>query len=222
MRVDYLSHFGDDLMVVNAARCSMSKWHSEFDDVSDTRLIHYLAKHDHWSPFAHPKIQLRLHLPIFIARQWEKHRVGALRGYDIYDHSEVSRRYVDDAPTVFYPESWRARPDGSIKQGSGSTLTGEQDKLANDTYEEAVQTCMAAYERLLAIGVAPEQARMVLPQSMDTMFIETGSLAYWARCYTLRADSHAQTEIQYLAQMVADIVMPLFPKSWAALVEQTL
>jgi thymidylate synthase (FAD) len=218
MKVEYLSHFGDDLMVVNAARCSMSKWHNEFDDVSDTCLINYLAKHDHWSPFAHPKIQLRLHLPIFIARQWEKHRVGALRGYDIYDHSEVSRRYVDDTPTIFHPETWRARPDGSIKQGSGEALPQLVVNRAEEVYSEAVDAALDAYDTLLRINVAPEQARMVLPQSMETLFIETGSLAYWARCYKLRADGHAQTEIQMVAQMVADIAMPLFPKSWVALV----
>ena len=217
MNVEYLSHFGDDLMVVNAARCSMSKWHDAFDDVTDRNLIRYLAKHDHWSPFAHPKIQLRLHLPIFVARQWEKHRIGALRGYDINDHSEVSRRYVDDAPTIFYPETWRSRPDGSIKQGSGSDLDEVGQAKARHAYTEAVEHCVDAYERLLEIGVAPEQARMVLPQSMETTFIETGSLAYWARCYGLRADGHAQSEIQRVAEAVAGHVAPLFPVSWAAL-----
>lgn len=110
MKADLLDCMGSDLMVANVARVSMGKWHDEFDDESDTKLINYLAVNQHWSPFSHPKAQFRLHLPVFVARQWEKHRIGAVRGYDVYDQNEISRRYVDDDPLFWKPDVWRSRP----------------------------------------------------------------------------------------------------------------
>lgn len=219
MKAELLCTFGDDLMVVNTARVSMGKWHEESDPQSDTRLIDYLAREGHWSPFSHPKATFRLHLPIFVARQWEKHRVGCVRGYDIYDQNEVSRRYVDGEPGFFHPTEWRSRPEGNIKQGSGEALNDIGQDLCHEILTWAHKQTLACYKDLLDIGVAPEQARMVLPQSMHTQWIETGSLAYWARLCGLRIDAHAQREICDLATQVAEQMASAFPVSWAALME---
>ena len=216
MKAEYLDHFGTDLMVANVARESMAKWKTTFDQ-TDANLIKYLAASDpiHWSPFSHPKVQLRITLPFAIARQWEKHRIGAIRGYDLYDQNEISRRYVDDTPTFFAPEQWLARPEKSIKQGSAGPLPDQGD--LQWVYNEATNHARNAYEELLRRGVAPEQARFVLPVSALTEWVETGSLMYWARLCTQRMDSHAQTEIRHLAAQVAGIIAPLFPVSWPAL-----
>lgn len=209
MRINYLNHMGDDLTVVNAARVSMDKWSDELTD-KDVRLIHYLATHGHWTPFAHPQIQYRVTAPIFIARQWYRHTVGIAR-------NEVSRRYVDDAPECWAPEAVRARPEGSIKQGSG----GEHDEskgyaaLMRDDMEQAV----ANYEELIKEGVAPEQARAILPQGAYTQWIETASLAAVARICRQRMDGHAQAEIQELAEQLHGVAESLFPHSMAALME---
>ena len=219
MKAELLSVYGDDLMVVNTARVSMGKWHTEFDDVADRRLINYLAREGHWSPFSHPKATFMITAPIFVARQWEKHRAGVVRGYDMYDQNEMSRRYVDDEPTFFVPDQWRSRPDGNIKQGSGEALNDIGQDLCHEILTWAHKQTLACYKDLLDIGVAPEQARMVLPQSMHTQWIETGSLAYWARLCGLRIDAHAQREICDLATQVAEQMAQSFPVSWAALME---
>ena len=211
MKAEYLNHMGDDLMVVNAARVSFGKWKTEFTE-ADARLIRYLAKHDHWTPFSHPQIQLRITAPIFVARQWFRSTVGVAR-------NEVSRRYVSDAPVMFEPDEWRKAPEGSIKQGSGGELDKADADFAKEICQDVHDFAYAGYTNLLAVGVAPEQARMILPQSMETQWIETGSLAYFARICKQRTDSHAQAEIQELAMEVSDIIQPLFPVSWLALME---
>ena len=217
MKAEILAVFGDDLMVVNTARVSMGKRHDAFDFESDTRLINYLAREGHWSPFSHPKATFMITAPIFVARQWEKHRVGCVRGYDIYDQNEMSRRYVDDEPTFFVPDQWRSRPDGSIKQGSGEPLPPNKQDICNWTVEKAHTQALESYNYLMACNVAPEQARMVLPQSMYTQWVETGSLAYWYRLCDLRMDAHAQREINDLACQVSAQMETAFPVSWAAL-----
>lgn len=233
-KAEYIDHMGTDITVVNAARVSFAK-ESEFDYSQevpslveqDKRLITYLAKHGHWTPFAHPQITLRETLPIFIARQRWKHEVGFgyspqtpsgidgwMEGMEI---NEVSRRYVDDAPEFYTPEVWRSRPDGRIKQGSGGTHP--DSAMFSSIYAEHIKNVTAIYENMIACGVAPEQARMVLPQSMYTSYYVTGSLAAWARAYKQRKDSHAQLEIQDLAKQWDAIIRPLFPASWAALTD---
>ena len=219
MKAEILAVFGNDLTVVNAARVSMDKWHAEFDPQSDTRLIDYLAREGHWSPFSHPKATFRLHLPIFVARQWEKHRVGCVRGYDIYDQNEMSRRYVDDEPEFFVPTEWRSRPDGNIKQGSGEPLSSQDQSYLHYLLINIHERALDGYRDMLIRGVAPEQARMVLPQSMYTQWVETGSLAYWHRLCDLRTDPHAQREINDLACQVSAQMETIFPVSWAALTE---
>lgn len=200
---------GTDLTVVNAARVSMNKHKNIFDD-SDEKLINYLAIHNHFTPFTHPVITLRETVPIFVARQRFKHMVG-------FTYNEVSRRYVKDDVSFFMPESFREAPQGNIKQGSGKDLPNQENlKMA---YLKATEDALNLYEDFLAQGVAPEQARMVLPQSMMTSYYVTGSLAAFARAYKLRSDEHSQKEIQDLAKLWDEIISPLFPISWKALLK---
>ena len=207
MKAEYITHMGDDLMVVNAARVSFGKQKSAMDE-KDAKLIGYLARHNHWTPFANPQITLRETVPIFVARQRFKHMVG-------FTYNEVSRRYVDDEPEFFAPDVWRSRPDGSVKQGSGE-VHGNSGSWA-ETAANTTRHCLNIYNAMIADGIAPEQARMILPQSMMTSYYVTGSLAAFARFYRQRSDSHAQIEIQDLARQVGEIIEPLYPVSWKAL-----
>lgn len=225
MKAELIDVMGDDLRVVNAARVSFDNesswetsvvpWGAEFhnrDDAYDVvsvlserdqKLISYLARHNHWTPFSHPQITLREGVPIFVARQRFKHMVG-------FTYNEVSRRYVDDEPTFYEPEFWRKRAD-NLKQGSLDEVIPVLALGGHHDY------CLAYYQDLLDEGVAPEMARMVLPQSMMTSYYVTGSLAAFARAYKQRSDSHSQKEIRDLAAQWDTIIRPLFPVSWAAL-----
>lgn len=223
---------GDDLRVANAARVSFAK-ESNWDNTpevvwgddpvlsdKDKKLIKYLANHNHWTPFSHCMITMREKVPIFVARQVFKHQVG-------FSRNEVSRRYVDEVPTFYTPDVWRARSENK-KQGSSEEeikyLTYEEyDKnwieipIAEE-YKYFLQDCETLYNKMIKEGVAPEQARMVLPQSMYTEFYSTGSLAAWARAYKLRIDAHTQKETQELAVMWDKVIRPLFPCSWPVLI----
>lgn len=214
MKAELLAVFGDDLMVVNAARVSMAKHHDQFDEESDSRLIRYLAREGHWTPFGQPQAQFRLEAPIFVARQWYRHTIGTVR-------NEVSRRYVDDEPRFFEPKEWRSRPEGNIKQGSGEPLTKQDQSYLHYLLINMHERALDGYRDMLIRGVAPEQARMILPQTMYTTWIETASLAYWARLCNLRLDSHAQKETGELAMQVAIHMAKAFPHSWAALMDNT-
>lgn len=223
MRVEYITHMGTDLTAANSARVSFDKesdWadakEGEFRVIKeqDERLIKYLARHNHWTPFAHPQITLRYTVPIFVARQEFKHVVGFTR-------NEISRRYVDNPPEFYVPEVWRSRPEGGLKQGSGDEDKSQEvvyDRLVcRDAYQLMLEHAQVLYESMIEVGIAPEQARMVLPQSMYTSYYITGSLAAFARMYKQRIDASAQKEIQELAEKVGGIVSPLFPVSWEAL-----
>lgn len=211
MKIELLNVMGDDLMVVNTARVSFNKYHDEFME-QDAKLIKYLATHDHWTPFAHPQVQFRITVPIFVARQWFKHVVGTVR-------NEVSRRYVSDDPEFFKPATWRGKPEGSMKQGSSQyAVNDEAQKIANGQLDLVIGITENAYKNLLALGIAPEQARMILPQCMYTSWIETGSLAFWARFCDLRLGDHAQEEIRTVAVEISRYMMELFPESWKQLV----
>jgi thymidylate synthase (FAD) len=212
MKAEYISHMGDDLTVVNAARVSFDKESTDVGSSGDAKLINYLAKHGHWTPFSHPQITMRYTVPIFVARQEFKHIVGFTR-------NEVSRRYVDDTPEFYYPESWRNRPEGSVKQGSVG-IHNNSDEYG-EWYDSYVARAKEFYTHLIEKGVAPEQARMVLPQSMYTSYYVTGSLAAFARFVKQRTDPHAQVEIQDLAKMVDKVIKPLYPISWEALLGDT-
>jgi thymidylate synthase (FAD) len=208
--VELLEVFGSDLTVVNAARVSFAKESHEFSE-QDGKLVKYLAKHNHISPFFHPQIHMRLKMPIFVAREWFRHQIGFAR-------NEVSRRYVDSPPECYIPEpeAIRAR-DPKLKQGSKSEAV-ENSEFAQQMLKDATQTAMNTYSSLLARGVAPEIARMVLPQSMYTEFVETGSLAAYARLCNLRLDPTAQKEIRDYADAVVKLLEPRFPVSWKALI----
>jgi len=207
MNVDYVDHMGSDLTVVNAARVSFAK-HSDELSVSDVKLIHYLAKHNHWTPFGHPQITLRIKAPIFVRTQLFKHKVG-------FTENEVSRRYVDDEPEFFFPV-FRQRPDNGMKQGSKDEFPANLE-MCEAILLSAHNIALKAYKMLLAENVAPEQARMVLPQSMYTEWYWSFSLAAGCRMLKQRLDPHAQAETREVAQKIAAIIEPLFPVSYKAL-----
>ena len=227
MKIELIDFMGDDLTVVNAARVSFDK-ESQWENITpagpvenlltekDTKLIKYLAKHNHFTPFTHCTITMRETVPIFVARQRFKHTIG-------FSYNEVSRRYVDDTPEFYMPEAWRARADNAKQGSSEETIdinpVGERPPPMVDIYELSIKNSLWTYEELLRKGVCPEQARMVLPQSMYTSYYVTGSLYAWARAYNLRSDSHAQKEIQQLADRWNRICIGRFPISWSALTE---
>ena len=191
-------------MVANVARVSFNKWKDTFDE-NDEKLITYLAKHNHKSPFFHPKIQLRVHVPLFVANQLKKHQVG-------FDINEVSRRYVDTKPEMYQPKKWRLKAKDK-KQGSSK----ETVEVWNMLTQVAFIDCVQIYEHLIEEGIAPEQARMLLPQAMYTTFIWTGSLYGYFNMHKLRSAPDSQLETQEVANMIKDIIAPLFPFSWEAL-----
>jgi len=205
--VELLETFGSDLTVVNAARVSFNKESTEFND-KDKSLINYLAKHNHISPFFHPQLRFRIKMPIFVAREWYRHTVGFAR-------NEVSRRYVDTPPEVWIPDEFRER-DTNLKQGSKPFAIKDNEKI-KQIYEKAVNDSLLTYDLLLQANVAPEIARTILPQSMYTEFIETGSLSAYARLCNLRLDPHAQKEIQDFAQAVCELMKTKFPNCCIAL-----
>ena len=222
-KAEYIGHMGDDLRVVDAARVSFDK-QSEWDLVKnenggvvskhlndkDSKLLSYLATHSHWTPFSHCIVTIRETVPIFVARQRFKHMVG-------FTYNEVSRRYVDDTPEFFEPARWRKRPTNGAKQGSVDGLSEDNQGHFSRILKEIHVKAKQDYEYLIIQGCAPEQARMILPQSMLTSYYVTGSLAAWARAYKLRIDAHSQQEIQDLAVQWDKIIQPFFPVSWEAL-----
>lgn len=209
--VELLEVFGSDLTVVNAARVSFAKESHQFSE-QDGKLVKYLAKHHHISPFFHPQIHMRIKMPIFVAREWFRHQIGFAR-------NEVSRRYVDAPPECYVPnaEDIRAR-DPKLKQGSKLEPV-ENSEMWRLLIEKSMKDSMETYASLLANNVAPEIARMVLPQSMYTEFVETGSLAAYARLCNLRLDPTAQKEIRDYADAVVKLLEPRFPVSWKALIQ---
>lgn len=208
--VELLEVFGDDLTVVNAARVSLAKESPEFN-AADAKLIQYLVKHHHESPFFHPQARFRIKIPIFLAREWFRHTIG-------FSRNEVSRRYVDSPPEFFAPSEFRARAP-SKKQGSDEVNPYDpvEAQYCRETFEEIIGLSHLAYESLLQHGLAPEQARMVLPQNMMTEFIETGSLAAYARLCRLRLGPDAQKEIREVAELISQQMEQAFPVSWKAL-----
>ena len=211
MQVEYVDHMGSDVNVVNAARVSFAKEVEEFNIEKDTKLINYLAKHNHWSPLAHTSISVRIKAPIFMARQFVKHQIGLV-------WNEESRRYIDEEPEFYKPIVWRSKPE-SVKQGSGVEIEKGLNQWCDQWYNETIEECMGTYEVLLKNNVAPELARIALPQSAMTNWIWTGSLVAFARIVKLRTEEHAQLEAQELAQKIAEVVEPLYPVSWRALME---
>jgi thymidylate synthase (FAD) len=207
--VELLEVFGSDLTVVNAARVSMGK-ESTVMTPGDAKLIKYLATHKHVSPFFHPQIRFRLKMSIPIAREWFRHTVG-------FSRNEISRRYVDTDPEFFEPTMWRQR-NPSVKQGSMDIPVQEHGAVVDKVHLWHTQA-LDLYKDLLQQGVCPEQARFVLPQSMYTEFIETGSLYGYARLCGLRDAPDAQKEIRDYAHQVSTLLEKKFPVSWLALTQ---
>jgi thymidylate synthase (FAD) len=252
MKVDFIDNMGDDISVVNAARVSFNKRsegigidecvdHTDENgectlyafipnlNEPDKKLIKFLAKHNHFTPFTHATITLKEKVPIFVARQRFKHVIG-------FSYNEVSRRYVSDIPDFHVPKTdcWRTRPE-KIKQGSSTTefVSTFKDQSAidsiwnckssdniSDSYITYIIKARQLYEEMLNAGVCPEQARMILPQSMMTEYYVTGSLMAWARAYNLRKKQTAQFEIRELAKEWDRIVGALYPISWEALTSE--
>ena len=218
MKVKLIDHMGSDLTVVNAARVSFAK-ESEWESIpeggeiegllslGDEKLIKYLAKHNHWSPFGHASMQFHIKAPIFVARQLVKHQVGLV-------WNEVSRRYVDDEPEFYIPKNWRLRPEGSVKQGSS-------DETVEYDIQGTMQFMKQTYHNLLREQVAPEMARMVLPQNMYTEWYWSGTLMAFARVCNLRCAKDTQWETQQIANKIDRFGAEFFPYSWVELRKMT-
>lgn len=233
-KVDFIDKMGSDLTVVNAARVSfdkISEWENPggplgytLEDprlkAADIKLIRYLALHNHWSPFAHAMIQFRVTAPVFVARQLVKHQVGLV-------WNEVSRRYVDDKPEFYLPESWRGRPINK-KQGSSDLMIDvrQLDEIATlfpktsediesvSSPEYICDSSQETYDEMIKLGVAPEQARMILPQNTMTTWIWSGSIYAFARIDSLRNKPDTQQETQDVAIQFGQKIKKYFPVSW--------
>jgi len=217
--VELIDHMGSDLSVVNAARVSFNKqsdWDSDDKSRSktktlrkkDERLIEYLAQHNHWSPFSHATMSVRIAAPIFVARQLAKHQVGLA-------WNEISRRYVTYDPDIWLPETWR-KQDENLKQGSmDEEITSPT--LAVHTYQDAARHAVDAYNNLIKLGVCAEQARAVLTQGVFTEWYWTGSLYAFSRVYNLRMEETAQRETGEVAKGIGFHANRLFPISWKTL-----
>lgn len=216
IKVEYLNHMGDDLFVSNVARVSFAKESKEFRTIeqmpkgSDEGIINYLARENHWTPFGHPQITLRVKAPVPIRTQCFKSKVG-------FVENEESRRYISTTPELFIPQEFRSKPVGSIKQGSGGVHI-RSDLWISD-YESQCYSAIRMYESMIDDGIAPEQARLVLPQGVMVNWIWTGSLSAYARFCKLRQDSHAQQEVKQVADKVDEIIKDLFPYCWKALMK---
>lgn len=223
MEVKLIDHMGTDLSVVNAARVSFSTI-SELDENGalnerDQKLINYLSRNNHWTPFAHTSITLHISAPIFVARQLMKHQVGGVV-------NEVSRRYVSTEPALYTPDLWRMKHENK-KQGS------HENKYITEIFDDDINTttpighvinkhnaaCLDLYNTLIASHVCPEQARMVLPQSMYVEYYWTGSLVFFSRVCNLRLKPDAQVETRFIADLISDIIEPYYPYSWKALIK---
>jgi thymidylate synthase (FAD) len=215
MQVTLIDHMGSDLTVVNAARVSFNKEsqrekNGNINDLrmEDKHLIKYLAKHGHWSPFSHCFLQFRIEAPLFVARQLVKHQVGLA-------WNEVSRRYVDYTPKFYTPQSWRKKAD-NVKQGSS-------DDTIDYHIGSYTRSAIAEYERMLDVGIAPEMARMVLPQNMYTEWYWSGSLYAFSRVVNQRLDKTAQAETRYIADLISQAAARFdFKYSWKALTGEEL
>ena len=215
-----IDSMGNDLSVVRAAKISFADDETVtkfIDDIeastlgcrSHSGLIRYLATHNHWTPFAHTAVTLRMKAPVPIRTQCFKHKTGLVE-------NEESRRYISTRPELFIPDVFRAAPDANkVKQGSA----GPHPRATHWRVHYALRgdKSIQLYEEMIADGVAPEQARLILPQGCHVNWYWTGNLFAFANFFNKRTDSHAQEEIQELANMVGQLIAPLYPVSWAAL-----
>lgn len=218
IKAELLDYMGNDLAVVDAARVSFNKkseWaETEFPGIefnlkdSDKNLINYLAKYDHWTPFAHTALKFRCSAPVPIRTQAFKHKIGMVE-------NEESRRYISSTPEIFIPEFFRAKPEGSIKQGSAGEHPMSDYFVTS--YRDLTEACVNEYLAMIGNGVCPEQARFVLPQGAIVNWIWTGNLVSFANFYNKRTEATAQYEVKVLAESVGEKIKQLFPVSWEAL-----
>lgn len=242
MQAVYVNHYLSDKDVANFARQSFGKLADHFTEEQNNNLIRFLARGmakgdweklvseaatieypdqarslavylrnipEHWVPFGHPHISIRMSAPVPIARQAFKHKIGLVE-------SEESRRYVSSTPVLYVPDAFRSAA-ASVKQGSGDDHPDSAYWL--DRYRMKAQKCIQQYEDMIETGICPEQARFILPQGVEVNWLWTGSLYAYANFYNQRSDSHAQKEIQELAEQINQIIAPLYPVSWAALTQ---
>ena len=242
MQAIYENHYLSDKDVANFARQSFGKLADQFTEEQNNNLIRFLARGmakdgwnklieeiaegmpdkdakalatylrnipEHWVPFGHPHISIRMQAPVPIARQAFKHKIGLVE-------SEESRRYVSSTPILYVPDAFRSAA-ASVKQGSGDTHPNSM--WIRDEYIAHCNEGIKLYERMIKSGVCPEQARFSLPQGVEVNWLWTGSLYAFANFYNQRSDSHAQKEIQELAEQINQIIAPLYPVSWAALTQ---
>ena len=204
-----VDHMGNDQSVVNAARVSFENADDETRTAAqDAGLINYLAKHNHWTPFAHTAITFKMKAPIPIRTQCFKHKQG-------FVENEESRRYISSTPEYYVP-TFRNSVENK-KQGSGEDLSEGDQTAAQWVYSRWMETAIEMYEEALAHGICEEQARLYLPQGCMVNWVWTGSLAAYARFCKQRLDPHAQKEIQELAVLVSEQIAKLYPVSWKAL-----
>lgn len=219
MQVTYVDHMGSDVNVVNAARVSFNKEVEVFEE-KDAKLLKYLAEHDHWSPFAHTSITVRIKAPLFLAAQFKKHQVGLT-------WNEVSRRYVSYEPEFYWPEVWHNKPD-NVKQGSSDDdnkwIISPQSLINPVTPETQalshLECILFWYNEMINNGVAPEEARMILPQCTMTEWVWTGSAMAFARVIKQRVDGGAQRAAGELAKMIEEVVVPCYPNTFNALLNK--
>lgn len=215
--IEVTDHLGTDLTVVNSARVSFGNRKDAIDD-RDRKLMRYLARNKHWSPFRHIMVQFRVRAPEFVMRQWYKHVVGAetTSSYPTKDHAwnEISGRYkpVDE---FHFPQIWREQSEDN-KQGSSGVISERDQVQARDVYAEALGQAVAAYRQLMALGVAKEQARLILPLSQYTEVYWTASFQAIANFIELRDDTHAQEEIRQYAHEMREIMDELYPETMGA------
>jgi len=208
--VSLIDHMGTDLTVVNAARVSFGKKKTEFTD-GDAKLIKYLADHNHWSPFGHCSVQFHIKAPVFVARQLVKHQIGLT-------WNEISRRYVDNPPEFYDVDVWRGRPVDKKQGSSDNTVEWVNRDRRTDTLKSEVENiALKNYNTMIEAEVAPEQARMILPQSMMTEWYWSGTLYAFARVCNLRCSPDAQIESKEVADKIALHCETLFPCSWKSL-----
>lgn len=242
MKAEYINHYLSDKDVANFARQSFAKLADNFSEQQNNNLIKFLARGmssgdweklltkmqvtkstdevrdlacylrkipEHWVPFGHPHISIRMQAPVPLARQAFKHKIGLIE-------SEESRRYISSTPELFVPKYFRASAE-NVKQGSAGKHPRSIEWIT--TYIDHCSSAIAYYEQMIKDGVCPEQARFILPQGVEVNWVWTGSLYAFANFYNQRSDSHAQQEIQELAEEVRKIIAPLYPVSWAALTQ---
>lgn len=212
IKVEFIDSFGSDDSVTNAARVSFNKVAENYTPEQNAKLIKYLADHQHKSPFNHCFMSFRVKAPIMIARQLVKH--------EYLPWNETSRRYCDDTPE-FFDLKWRYRPEKSVKQGSGEELTQEDQDKANAIFWKTADQSLTAYEELLAMNVAPEQARAALLLDTCTDWVWSGSLFAFAKMCNLRLDSHTQKEATEVARLISNKAKELYPVSWSVLVKES-